>query len=82
MSLNDAPGFTREGPSANEMRVIGVEFTATDINGVEHELEMFACTHTMIEDYRYPKRFRITLHTSIGDITVRAPLRPGQYQMF
>lgn len=77
--MNDqhAQGLTEEGPRVDQLRIIGVELTITDPWGTEHELEMFSCKHTLLSDYRYVSRYRVTLHTSQGDITHRGSLRPG-----
>ena len=63
--------LTREGPSADEVQIIGVELALTTLNGQEVELDMFACKHTIPRDpTHYGRRIRVTLHTSDGDITL------------
>lgn len=76
-------GFTREGPAPDEQQIIGVELAYRDPTGREHELEMFACRHTLKRDH-YQSNYgeiRVTLHTSDGDITMinRNALRTGTY---
>ena len=74
-----------ESPSLTDLRVIGVELAVTrrdNMNGTqrEQELEMFSCKHTIPAVVgparRYNGRdplanasFRVTLHTSQGDLT-------------
>lgn len=74
--------LTREGPAADEQQIIGVELAYRDEMGREHELEMFACRHTLKTSRRYPSgEVRVTLHTSDGDITMinRRGLLTGTY---
>lgn len=71
------PPFTDEGPRGDQLRIIAVELAVRDQYGDEHELEMFACQHTIngYQGYGYNGRtFRITVHTSHGDRTVTGTL--------
>lgn len=78
--------MTNEGPTDEEVRIIGVELAMQDPTGREVELDMFATQHTIHNPYltsSHRQRARITLHTSNGDITVRFPFYPGgQYQLY
>lgn len=65
------PRLTREGPTREETQIIGVELAITGPNGQETELEMFSCTHTLPAiGGPHCVDFRVTLHTSGGDITL------------
>ena len=68
-----AQRLTREGPTEDEVQIIGVELAVNDLNGQEVELDMFPCRHTIPRPrgYRSWRDVRITLHTSDGDITIR-----------
>lgn len=65
--------LTREGPSTDEIQIIGVELAVAPPGQVEVELEMFACRHTLPSQgcYYGGSQIRVTLHTSRGDITLR-----------
>ena len=60
--------LTREGPTQDEIQIIGVELAMQESNGRLVELDMFACRHTLPRDYGN-RQVRITLHTSQGDFT-------------
>ena len=68
-------GLTKEGPDMNaESKVIAVEFTLRrHQDGVQQEVEMFACSHTVPAVYgcRVAYDAIFTLHTSHGDQQVR-----------
>lgn len=72
-----APLLTREGPAADEVRIIGVELACRPNGGYqgggEVELQMFACQLTLPEPTPYGPghEYRVTLHTSRGDLTLR-----------
>lgn len=75
-------GFTKEGPDrSRENTIIAVEFTLRDPSGVQQEIQMFPCSHTIdTEAYgRGPggREFEaiFTLHTSCGDQQVRGWVR-------
>lgn len=69
--------FTKEGPSNDEIKIIGIEFAMRDITGQEHELEMFGVSHTIKRppDWSQPMQVRFTLHCSDGDRTITQMLR-------
>jgi len=72
-----AQQLTREGPSHDEVQIIGVELAVTNNHGTEVELDMFPCRHTLPSG-RYSigyRTIRVTLHTSNGDITLRQDTR-------
>lgn len=70
--------LTREGPSAAEVQIIGVELAYTPPGGGEVELDMFACKHTIPAEPQFycGGQVRVTLHTSRGDFTLLG--QPGQ----
>jgi hypothetical protein len=61
--------LTREGPTQDEIQIIGVELAMQESNGQLVELDMFACRHTLPRDPYGNRQVRITLHTSQGDFT-------------
>lgn len=60
-----------EGPTTEEVRIIGVELCLTRNGNREVELEMFACRHTLPRNPYGNDEVRVTLHTSAGDFTLR-----------
>ena len=71
--------LTREGPTDQEIKIIGVELAITptmhDGPRREVELEMFACSHTLpASPYGYSHQIRVTLHTSRGDIQLQGQI--------
>lgn len=71
--------LSAEGPSFDELRIIGIELAAERPDGREVELEMVGVTHTIPNERWHQHRARVTIHTSNGDVTVRFPLKPGAY---
>lgn len=70
------PPFKRNGPAADEIEIIGVEFTIRKPNGIIEELAMFATPGMIIPRAMTPGggyqeyEPRITFHTNIGDFTI------------
>jgi len=78
----DRKQLSHEGPTINEIELIGMELAVTDSQGHETELEMRGMQRTMPNGPWDRQRVRVTVHTSNGDITMRCPLRPGNYEVY
>lgn len=79
MTFDPMRGLTQEGPdTAEAVKIIALEFTLHHYgSGVQQELEMFPCGHTIARDPHGYCVYEaiITLHTSHGDRQVRGELR-------
>lgn len=77
-----AKQLSAEGPTTEQIELIGLELAVTDTQGRETELEMHGIKRTIPNEHWMRQFARVTVHTSNGDITVRFPLRVGQYNAF
>lgn len=65
--------YRRGGPEADEIEIIGVEFTIRKPNGEVEELRMFDTSGLIIPRARLGGQVlvpRITFHTNLGDYTI------------
>lgn len=64
--------FTKEGPDlTKETKLIAVELAVANYTFGEVELQMFPCEHTIPFSNYDRNTFRITIHSSRGDFTMR-----------
>lgn len=72
--------LSNEGPRLDEIELIGIELAVTNNGGREIELEMHGIKR-ILPYLSYDRNImRVTVHTSNGDITMRCPMAPGNYQ--
>lgn len=74
------PLLKRDGPTREEIEIIGIEFTIDTPNGENVELAMFSTSIIIPRTFRYGGyNPRITFHTSIGDLTLDTRNIPACY---
>lgn len=74
--------LSSEGPTINEVELIGLELSVQPMWGGDVELEIFKVKRTIPRQPGDRHTARVTIHTSNGDITMRCPLLTGQYQAY